>query len=206
MHYTVIAYRWGWTNNTHYFVACTADADKACNLAREEADDRGGKYGVAVYEWADETSFVLHEYHPSTWGEDKPHHNDRIDMFHSLGHDLHGAVTTGVHWVATGEAGESAREVVEVPAWAVDKVRQREQMCRYMTALHLDIEERQRAQLPQRSADERKAWFDALSARIDTEVETLLQKAAAERELAARNHGPSSKSGPAWTPVLRGAD
>jgi hypothetical protein len=92
----VVAHRWGWTNSSWYLVGgCTRRMD-AVDMARQEADDRGGKYGVAVYRLACEnTGSVLEAYFPSLYEEEQPVRNPRIDIFQRLGLKAFFAVETG---------------------------------------------------------------------------------------------------------------
>lgn len=48
--YVVIAYRWNNDENHSYLVGAVPDKKTAIDIAEKEADDRGGKYGVRVYE------------------------------------------------------------------------------------------------------------------------------------------------------------
>lgn len=88
--YLVTAYRWGWLNGHQYQVYCGTDRTKALALAQNEQQDRGGKYGCAVYEWdADGTEFKRIAYFGGSMeGEDEPFHNWRINYFEALGHTL----------------------------------------------------------------------------------------------------------------------
>lgn len=87
MSWLVTAYRWGWTNNHHYIVYCGDDYDRAMELAEEEANDRGGKYGVVVRSYTEDYSRTF-GYFPSSWGEKLPYHNYRLDYISRLGHML----------------------------------------------------------------------------------------------------------------------
>lgn len=92
MTYLVTAFRWGWLNNHSYNVYCGQDFAKAFETAEEEADDRGGKYGVVVYRFDDEEDGTQDQqligYFPSSWGEKLPRHNYKLDLNDSLGHML----------------------------------------------------------------------------------------------------------------------
>lgn len=90
--YLVTAYRWGWTNGHQYQVYCGPDRTKALALAQNENEDRGGKYGCAVYEWnEDGTECKRIAYFGATMcDENEPFHNWRIDYFEKLGHVLEG--------------------------------------------------------------------------------------------------------------------
>lgn len=87
MTYVVTAYRWGWTNNHQYIAYAGEDYDRALELAEEEADDRGGKYGVALHAYTEDYA-RLFAYFPSSWGEKLPYHNYRLDYISRLGHIL----------------------------------------------------------------------------------------------------------------------
>lgn len=88
--YVVIAFRWGWTNNSWYIVYGGPDRTKACELAKSEANDRAGKYGCAVYEFTgDGTEYKIIAYECSSLAEEEPDHNERIAYFERLGHFVH---------------------------------------------------------------------------------------------------------------------
>lgn len=90
--YLAIAYRYGWTNNGHYFVAGGADPDVVTEAAEEEHAGRGGKYGVLVCEvHTDE----VYAYFPSAWGEKEATFNQRIGLAERLGLDVISAVEDG---------------------------------------------------------------------------------------------------------------
>jgi hypothetical protein len=184
--YTVVAHRWGWLNEHHYQVGVTQDADRAITLAEAERDDRGGKYGVVVLEWSDETTCKQYAYYGSVYGEQALHHNPRIDMFEGIGHDIHSAVTTGLLWVAAEDGTVSSKPMVaDAPDWVVDSVRKRERTSIFSTKLQLDREARQKAGLPlqplARDDAQSKAWLDQLSAEVDAEVEALISAVPQKR-------------------------
>jgi hypothetical protein len=79
--WAVIAYRWGWLNNSHYIVRLTTDLQAAKDSADAEATHRGGKYGVTV--WDCEANAIYHA--PSAYGEKSAHVNWRIDLFEGVG-------------------------------------------------------------------------------------------------------------------------
>lgn len=79
--YAVIAYRWGWLNESHYIVRVTTDLQAAKDAADAEAMHRGGKYGVTVYDGEGNT--VYHS--PSSYLEKSAVWNHRIDLFQSIG-------------------------------------------------------------------------------------------------------------------------
>jgi hypothetical protein len=148
MLYTVIAYRWGWTNAHQYSAGVSADPARACQLAEELADDRGGKYGAAVYEWLDDTTPRLHKYFPSTYGEKAPFHNPRIEMFDSIGHAVHAAATTGTRWEAPAEGMSSnvPREAA-LPLWLQEVVRSKAHSSAFAVALFQEQRDRAEAGL-----------------------------------------------------------
>ena len=82
--YLAIAYRWGWTNNDQYFVGCWTDRDTAIAFATAESRDRGGKYGVTVYEFCASEYTAIH-HSPSSYGEKHAHWNRRIALFDRFG-------------------------------------------------------------------------------------------------------------------------
>lgn len=86
--YLVMAYRWGWTNAHQYPVYCGPYREKALSSASEERDDRGGKYGCAVYEFDGEgKQRTLIAYFPSIMEPEEraPRHNWRLNYFERLG-------------------------------------------------------------------------------------------------------------------------
>ena len=82
--YLIVAYRFGTLNAHSYFVGCYTDKDEACRLARNERDDRGGKYGVAVYEFNGMDNSIC-EYVPSSRGESNPTESGAIRAAKSFG-------------------------------------------------------------------------------------------------------------------------
>lgn len=87
--YLVTAYRWGQTNQHAYHVYAGPDQTKAIALAKAENSDRGGKYGVVVWEFEpDGVEYKRIFYLGSSMDSecsDGPHHNYRIDYFERLG-------------------------------------------------------------------------------------------------------------------------
>lgn len=129
--YHVVAYRWGWTNSSQYTVYVGPSLRTARRRADRERDDRGGKYGVAVYRWPGQK---LVHYAPSD-KERRPHHNYRIDMFQSLGHDF-ADLAEGRRWVSKpGHPGLLQLESVEPHPWAAQRLREREEFAQKMQEL-----------------------------------------------------------------------
>lgn len=88
--HSVLAYRWGTTNDHSYPVGAYPDFESAKAAADAECEYRGGKYGVSVYRGgrAGDHEPATHElvYHaPSLAGEDKPETNPLRDIEHLLG-------------------------------------------------------------------------------------------------------------------------
>lgn len=82
--YHVVAYRWGWTNNSNYHVWSGVDQSSAIAHADSESHSRGGKYGCTVYELdGEEEKPIYHS--PSAYGEKKAYCNYRIEMFEAIG-------------------------------------------------------------------------------------------------------------------------
>lgn len=181
MLYTVVAYRWGWTNAHHYFVACTADETVARQIAEDECDDRGGKYGVAVYAWADDRRHTLQRYFASLYGEVEPYRSERHEMFRDIGHAVHEAVTTG--WVAKhfSSKGQPAARFAGIPKWLRKVVREREFDSRVLQAVQNDIRQRRREGLSMRESGELDDWLQALETRVNAEVRQLLMQGAAQQ-------------------------
>lgn len=82
--YVVVAYRWGWTNNSFYFVWGGTDEDEAIAAAEKECEDRGGKYGVTVFRLSGDVEEVV-QHCPSSYGEKEPYINQRIELFDKIG-------------------------------------------------------------------------------------------------------------------------
>jgi hypothetical protein len=105
--FLVTAYRWGWLNEHQYVVALTNDHEKAEAMAKAECDDRGGKYGCAVWrprveaKTCDDLEVCF--YAPSLYGEDKPHFNRRMDAFERIGNMI---------------ASEWRGKIADLPEWA----------------------------------------------------------------------------------------
>lgn len=87
--HSVIAYRWGTTNDHSYPVGSYPDFESAKAAADAECEYRGGKYGVSVFAgardgWYQETFHMV--YHaPSMAGEHRSESNSVIDMERLLG-------------------------------------------------------------------------------------------------------------------------
>jgi hypothetical protein len=118
--FVVVAHRWGWINSNWYLVGgCTRRMD-AVDMAGREADDRGGKYGVAVYRLAcdENAGSVLEAYFPSLYEEERPVRNTRIDIFQRLGLKAFFAVETGIaHLPDRNNATVLRATPVAVPDW-----------------------------------------------------------------------------------------
>ncbi len=118
--YLAVAYRWGWTNNHQYFVLCSTDLGQVRDAAYETCDDRGGKYGVAVYKMPTTPGGTpeLLEYASSTYGEKAPHENPRLNIFRRLGQTAFFAVKDGKALLPPTDGGTSMDWLpVDVPAW-----------------------------------------------------------------------------------------
>lgn len=167
MQYTVMAYRWGWTNSSHYLVGATQDVDRAIEMAEAECDDRGGKYGVAVYQWKKEDEYERVFYASSTYREEEPEHNHRIDMFSNVGHHAHDAATTGHVLMSeltdNGEKSGFLEHVkVEFPSWLEQVVRDAENQSFWGSRAARDTKARAKAGQAQLTGDEQKNWFNQI--------------------------------------------
>jgi hypothetical protein len=136
--YFTVAYRWGYTNEHSYFVYVGTDQVKAVTLAENEAQDRGGKYGCAVYEFDENgIDYQLIFYSPSM-SEDQtdrePKHNFRLDYLTMMGLFFDGACDGAVY--LPGEAGKGAKHtLVDVPeVLKAERDRQLEQLHSLMYA------------------------------------------------------------------------
>jgi hypothetical protein len=177
MLYTVVAYRWGWTNETPQPQSCvTADLARACAIAEEVADNGAGKYGVAVYEWPSELVRKLHTYIPSTYGEAEPFDNPNLEMFSSIGHAVHSAVTTGTLWQAADEGQAGVPDVpypALVPDWVANVVREKAQGSAFSMALHRLNQDRKAQGQPPVGFGERSQFdplWDAAGAEVDAKL------------------------------------
>lgn len=88
--HSVIAYRWGTTNDHSYPVGAFLDFETAKAAADAEREYRGGKYGVSVFVGgrAGDAERETHQlvYHASSMaGEEKPETNPLRDIEHLLG-------------------------------------------------------------------------------------------------------------------------
>jgi hypothetical protein len=90
MNYHVIAYRWGYLQESHCLFS-SDDLKECIAVADHYPDYRGGKYGCAVYEsltfsqyLTDDGDEKLVHYSPSLYGEPAPNYNHRCDVFNSV--------------------------------------------------------------------------------------------------------------------------
>lgn len=175
--FIIKAYRWGWLNDHQYDVAVCTDEGRACELAREEADDRGGKYGVQVVCWNGETSSRPVAYFASSYGESEPRHNWRINMFESLGQD--------VHWVARQQKVRDGA-ALDAVTWATQVVCERESMAKFMA----QVQARALDNMAQGcTSDEQMTRALADKARIDEEVRRAYAELAAAQKAQAGDGG-----------------
>jgi hypothetical protein len=194
MFYTVVAYRWGWTNESPQTQFCTtADVDRACAVADEVADNSAGKYGVAVYAWPKDNERTLHKYISSIYDEDEPYHNPRIDMFNGIGHKVHSAVTMGTVWEANDSGAVQAPRSAVVPVWLREVIREQVQNCAFSEAYATRSRQRPAGDQPPAATlehpDTKPLWAAA-----GVQTDELLAKAgqAYQRTIAAhaKAHGP----------------
>lgn len=76
--YVVHAYRYGTLDMHNYLVGSFLDLAVATDVAKEECECRGGKYGVAVYETFGIRKPKQVAYFPSCCGESCAEENDRV--------------------------------------------------------------------------------------------------------------------------------
>lgn len=126
--FIVVAYRWGWTNGHQYFVYAGTDKEKAIALAKVETNDRGGKYGCAVYEFADNGIDYQQVFYTPSGMEfadaQAPYHNHRIDYFERLGHFMDEVCDGHVYLPVPGdtEGVQGLKHtLVEPPAYMIEK-------------------------------------------------------------------------------------
>jgi len=78
--FVAIAYRWGNICNHNYLVTASTDLDAIINAAKDECDNRGGKYGVTVWSVSEPQKLKYHRnvirHFPSTCGEEAPYEED----------------------------------------------------------------------------------------------------------------------------------
>jgi hypothetical protein len=137
--YHVTAYRWGNLNLHQYRVYCGPDKTKAIALAQSECDDRGGKYGCAVYQWnEDGTEYTRIAYFGgSMHNEPAPFHNWRVDFFERLGHLLY-EWSGGKIWLPDPENPAGPLKLTEVsppPQCVIDEIARREKFADHMLEL-----------------------------------------------------------------------
>lgn len=119
--YLCVAYRWGWTNAHHYFVACSTDQARVVQAAQLAHRDRRGKYGVAVLEMPDVPGQAPEkriQYLPSAYGESAPFENQRIEANRMLGQRVFSVVAH--NQTIRQDANDPSRKrfvPVSVPGW-----------------------------------------------------------------------------------------
>ena len=175
--YTVVAFRFGWTNAHRYDVAVTPSKSEALAIAEDEANDRGGKYGVQVLEWASSRSAKPIAYYSSSYGEDAPAENLRYQVFHRLGQDVHRAVTEGVVWAPSPEGTKGAPCLAELgekpPQWLLELLLRHERDCRFMARVVEAQIARQKEGLPPPAADELADWVHKAQEAVEQELRDL---------------------------------
>ena len=132
--YLVTAYRWGLLNNHQYYVYAGPDKTKALALAQAEPCGRGGKYGCAVYCFADDgISNTLEAYFPSSYAEEKPYHDERLDMFVQLGVVLRNYAQGIVYLPDPDRDGILKPVKMDPPEWVVSEVKRAEELAEAKT-------------------------------------------------------------------------
>lgn len=123
--FVAVAYRYGDLNAHQYFVYAGADKDEALRLAEEEPNDRGGKYGCAVYQFdgkRDDVGWPEYEmvaYFPSRAQEKEPLKNYRITAAQNIGYAAMNAADGDGCWMPDPENPGflKHRKEAEVPDW-----------------------------------------------------------------------------------------
>ena len=149
--FVAIAYRWSNLNNHHYIVYAGQDEQRAVALAKNEPQDRGGKYGCVVYGYKDsgpEQECRKVAYFPSTMdaadGADSPENNYRIEMFQSLGHKFYDFAEGRVYLpeedpTLLNRDGKPMTvlkpHMVTPPRWVVDAKNREQERCDLLTNL-----------------------------------------------------------------------
>lgn len=195
--YIVLAYRWGWVNNTHYIVKVLIDdLDGAIEAADEEAMNRGGKYGIVVLEFSAGDHRRVH-YAPSAYREDREFTNPRIEIFRSLGQTVFFGATDGKTSLpdktTLNENGEATRityQDVDVPDWIVEETKRRMREHNFMFELEDDRNVRCKAGAPQRTKEEHDAWFKEVIRKVDAEVDQVFEKLKQKRAATSDAGGP----------------
>jgi hypothetical protein len=76
MTFLVKAYRYGFWNEHHYVVYCGSDRAIAYGIAEDEANERGGKYGILILEYPEDgIDPISIDYLKSSRGEEHLNHN-----------------------------------------------------------------------------------------------------------------------------------
>jgi hypothetical protein len=90
MNYHVIAYRWGYLQESHCLLS-SPSLDDCIQVAEYYPEYRGGKYGCAVYKSPPVEQAMEGEgmgepvhYSPSIHGEKLPSYNHRCDVFNTV--------------------------------------------------------------------------------------------------------------------------
>ncbi len=121
--YSVMAHRWGATNNHSYEVGVYADRAQALQVAEQARDERGGKYGTVVRRWATEDFGAVEAYFPSMAKEDGPYECPYRTEDERLGAEVRQAVVNQHIRVADpAEELPNIPVMVDVPAWLHEMV------------------------------------------------------------------------------------
>jgi hypothetical protein len=136
--YLVAAYRWGETNNHWYYVYAGMDRTKAFALAQAEREDRGGKYGVTVWEFTQDGIDYKNVGHFPSSAEDRdtsePHYNHGIDYLQRLGHFLNDCAAGKALLPDPNNASATIKTLVyqdvEIPEFMREKVESEKRLLR----------------------------------------------------------------------------
>jgi len=128
--YLAIAYRWGDTNGHQYVVSIHSEEDVVLAAAEEECQDRGGKYGVAVFQWTGNIESAKQVAYFNSLQEEAdapgPMLNWRKEAFQNLGITTFDAHSTGkAHLPDPQDPGRLIRTEAELPQWLQDEVDRR---------------------------------------------------------------------------------
>lgn len=121
--YSVMAHRWGATNNHSYEVGVYADRAQALDVAERACDERAGKYGVVVKRWTTGDFGTVEAYFPSMAKEEGPYECAFRAEDEQLGAAVRSAVVNQHIRIADPrEELPNIPVIVDVPAWLHDLV------------------------------------------------------------------------------------
>ena len=126
--YIAIAYRWGCSNEHQYIVGSLDSLEELDRIAVLECQNRGGKYGIAIYQIdnsiSDNMSNLYHtlvRYHSSLYGEDKPIKDFEIESAKEIGQQIIRAFKGHSIYLSTNENDTKLElTTVVLPEWLMN--------------------------------------------------------------------------------------